>query len=95
MIAMTLGHPAMEVRFTHYPWQSEGFDSTHLAHKHPHLAPRLSASANELNFVRSYLNGVCSASSVRVAVLTDCSQPFRSAAEITRFVATILRRETR
>jgi hypothetical protein len=65
-----------------------------LTSNHPDHVPRLSLSASARNVVLSYCDGVRSRSQVQDAVLINHPDLFPSAAEITRFVATVLRRDT-
>ena len=94
LIAWTVEHPASGKRFSHSTWQGELIDRAALARSHPDYIPRLSRSANARNTVLSYCDGKHSIAQVQQAVLRDHPALFPTPAEISRFVAAVLRRDT-
>ena len=94
MIAWTLEHAASGKRFSHSTWQGEVIDPAQLARNQPNHVPRLSSTANARNIVLSYCDGERSVSQVQDAVLLNHPDLFPSSAEISRFVTTVLLRET-
>ena len=94
LIAWTAEHLPSGKRFSHSTWQGEIIDRAALARSHPDYAPRPSRSAEARNIVLSYCDGNRSVSQVQEVVLRDHPDLFPSRDEISRFVTSILRRDT-
>lgn len=95
LIAWTLEHPLSGKRFNQSTWRSEMFDRAELARSHPDYVPRLNRSADARSVVLSYCDGQRSVSQVQQAVMRDHPALFPSRDEISRFVISVLRRDTR
>lgn len=94
LIAWTAEHLPSGKRFSHSTWQGEIIDRAALARSHPDYVPRPSRSADARNIVLSYCDGKRSVSQVQEVVLRDHPDLFPSRDEISRFVTSILRRDT-
>ena len=94
VIAWTVGHPASGRRFSHSTWQGDRLDRERFARSLPEHVPQVSRTAEARSLVLRYCDGQCSVAQVQEAVLRDHPTLFPSTEEITRFVTTVLSRDT-
>jgi len=95
LIAWNVEHLASGQRFSHSTWQGKLLDRAELAKSHPDYVPQPNRSANARNIVLSYCDGQRSVSQVQQAVLREHPALFPSHDEISRFVSSVLQRDTR
>ena len=94
MIAWVVAHPASGRRFSHSTWQGDLLDREQIVRSNPEHIPHVSRIAHSRNLVLSYCDGQRSVAQVQEAVLRDHPALFPSTEEITRFVTTVLSRDT-
>ena len=94
VIAWTVGHPASGRRFSHSTWKGDLLELERLARSHPEHVPQISRNAHARSLVLGYCDGQRSMAQVQNAVLRDHPALFPSTEEITRFVTTVLSRDT-
>ena len=95
VIAWTVGHPASGRRFSHSTWQGDLLEREGLARNHPEHVPQVSKTARARGVVLGYCDGQRAVAQVQEAVLRDHPALFPSTEEITRFVTTVLSRDTK
>lgn len=95
LIAWNVEHMASGKMFSHSTWQGKLLDRAELARSHPDYVPQPNRSANARNIVLSYCDGQRSVSQVQQEVLRDHPALFPSCDEISRFVSSVLQRDTR
>ena len=94
MIAWVVAHPASGSRFSHSTWQGDLLERERLARSHPEHVPQVSRTAQARSLVLGYCDGQRSMAQVQEAMLRDHPALFPSTEEITRFVTTVLSRDT-
>jgi len=94
LIAWQVEHPASGQRFSHSTFAGQLLTQAELARQRPDRRPRLSRKGAARATVLGYVNGQRTAAEIEAAVLQDHPSLFPSSAEIRRFVASTLGRDT-
>ena len=94
MIAWVVAHPASGRRFSHSTWQGDLLDQARIIRNQPEYVPQVSRTARARSLVLGYCDGQRSVAQVQEEVLRDHPALFPSTEEITRFVTTVLSRDT-
>lgn len=94
LITWMLAGPTVEQRFTHDTWTGTLVGEQDLARSLPDRVPRLHRTGQARRIVLDYCDGKRTAREIEQAVLRDHPDLFPSPAEIGRFVATALERDT-
>ena len=94
MIAWVVVHAASGRRFSHSTWQGDLLDREQIIRNQPEHVPQVSRTAHARSLVLGYCDGQRSVAQVQEAVLRDHPALFPSTEEITRFVTTVLSRDT-
>ena len=95
LIAWTVEFPATGQRFSHSTWQGSLLASEDLMRANPYRMPKPTRDGLARMTVLGYCDGTRSAREIEQAVLQEHPQLFPSAAEISRFIALVLGRDTR
>jgi hypothetical protein len=94
LIAWTVEFPATGQRFSHSTWQGMMLSPEVLVRSKPNHVPQLSHEGRARITVLGYCDGKRTAQEIEQAVLRDHPHLFPSSAEISRFVAQVLGRDT-
>lgn len=94
LIAWTVEFPATGQRFSHSTWQGMMLSPDVLVRSKPNHIPQLSQEGRARMTVLGYCDGKRTTQEIEQAVLRDHPQLFPSSAEISRFVAQVLGRDT-
>ena len=94
IIAWGVVHPASGRRFSHSTWQGDLLERERLARSRPEHVPQVGRIAHARSLVLGYCDGHRSVAQMQEAVLRDHPALFPSTEEITRFVTTVLSRDT-
>jgi len=94
LIAWTVEFPATGQRFSHSTWQGMILTSENLVRANPQHIPQLSQEGRARMTVLGYCDGKRTTEEIEQAVMHDHPQLFPSRAEISRFVAKVLGRDT-
>ena len=94
LIAWQVEHPASGQRFSHSTFAGQLFTQRELDRQRPDRRPRLSRKGIARATVLGYVDGNRTAAEIEAAVLQDHPCLFPSSAEIRRFVASTLGRDT-
>ena len=94
VIAWVVAHPASGRRFSHSTWEGNLLDREQIMRSNPEHIPHVSKTAHARSVVLGYCDGQRSVAKVQEAVLRDHAALFPSPEEITRFVKTVLSRDT-
>jgi protein arginine N-methyltransferase 1 len=94
LIAWSVEMPALGRRFDHSTWKGLVLGASDLLRTKSDRVPRLSAGARARTVVLSYCDGQRSARQIEELVLRDHPDLFPVKAEVSRFVAEVLARDT-
>ena len=95
LITWTVEFPATGQRFSHSTWQGMLLSPDVLVRSMPNHIPQLSHEGRARMTVLGYCDGKRTTQEIEQAVLRDYPHLFPSSAEISRFVAQVLGRDTR
>lgn len=94
ILAWTVEFPATGQRFSHSTWQGMLLTPETLVRSKPNHVPQLSHEGRARMTVLGYCDGMRTSQEIEQAVLRDHPHLFPSGAEISRFVAQVLGRDT-
>lgn len=95
LFAWTVEHPATGQRFSQSSWEGMLLSPGDLAKANPARVPRLNRDGLARSIVLAYCDGRRTVSEIEQEMLREHSDLFPSAAELSRFVAQALGRDTR
>lgn len=94
LIAWSVQFPGTGQRFSHSTWHGMPLAPEDVARRNPNRAPKVSRESAARATILSYCDGRRTAREIEQLVLRDHSDLFPSQAEISRFVAQVLGRDT-
>ncbi|MFC1720556.1 methyltransferase domain-containing protein [Pseudomonadota bacterium] len=93
-LAWVVDFPASGRRFSHSTWQGMLLSGSDLMRTRPERVPRLSREGQARSIVLKYCDGERNAAEIERAVLREHPELFPSSAELSRFVYSVLARDT-